>query len=175
MIYKYIAFSVCILGLFQAIPLRAQEAASGIYLSTGKSGNCQQKVKFYGKDKEFLCLTEMPIIPETEFLMVSEIQTDSIQNIRYVDLWISRNSFANLKLLSSKLPNNELVLVLDHQVAGIFDPHLDQLPTNFIRITGALNSWEIFWIYENLKKSAQYHSFEEMKAREKVQKDVLKN
>ena len=110
-----------------------------------------------------MCITIRPIVSVSELYYVSEVNTDTLHNIQYIDLWISETSLSTLKILSKKLLAHRLILVLDGKVGGIFDDGFSESKIKFIRISARMNSSnQILWIFSNLKKIVKYQSLKEM-------------
>lgn len=120
---------------------------TGFYLVVESKNNCTHWVKSFDRKNNF-CITEKPIIGETEFESVSGIQYDQAKQTKLVNLKLTKNGFTTIKTIS-KLPNCKLLFVVADRGVGIFNG-FDQRVGQTIPISGSLISMEIDWVVEKL-------------------------
>jgi hypothetical protein len=136
----------------------------GFYLTQeSKKTPCGQQVKSFRKGVTY-CILPRPILSASEFEFITEIRSDTITHLEYVDLWISASGLNAVKTAIEMLPDSRMVLVLDNIVAGTFTDDFIKTKTKYIRISGVGTSKEIERIHSLLQYFVKYKSREEMKA-----------
>jgi hypothetical protein len=126
-----------------------QTESTGFYIVLDKKNECTNSFSSFTPGKP-LCLSKRPIISQIDFISVSEIQIDSFLRAKYISLKISKEADARLRLLSKKLPNTALALVIDGTIIGV----VENLPSvhNPIPIYGSMYSADIERIHDKIKK-----------------------
>jgi hypothetical protein len=127
----------------------AQGSISGFYVLIKNKKNCPNRLSSHLGPKMY-CLPKEPVITEADFESVGEIKYDKFFQ-KYFVLRLTANGFKSLKFLTQRLSGSELALVIDNQVAGVFD-NMDKNVQQSIPITGGVNAPEVQWIYDRLKK-----------------------
>jgi hypothetical protein len=142
---------LAVLFLSQAVgraPL--QEPVSGFFFVIENKKNCPNRLGTHDGTKKF-CLPKEPVITESDFESVSEVKYDSVRRQQYVLLNLTPNGLKSLKFLIQRLPESELALVIEDQVAGVFD-YVDKNVGRTITITGGASAPDVQWISDRLKK-----------------------
>jgi hypothetical protein len=123
---------------------------TGFYFAIEDRRNCPYVIYAFDEKRKY-CVTKEPIIKDTEFESVSEIEYDLARQSKFVNLQLTKKGFALIKKLASQLPNKKLLLVVNDRVVGTFDG-MDQLVSRTVPISGPVDSKEIDWVYDKLKK-----------------------
>jgi hypothetical protein len=129
----------------------AQQFPSGFYVIINSRKNCPNWLSSHVGPKTF-CLPKEPVITEADFESVSEVRYDSFLQ-KYILLKLTASGFKSLKFLTQRLPDSKLALVIDDQVAGVFD-NVDKNISQTIPIKGGINAPEVLWIHDRLKKKS---------------------
>jgi hypothetical protein len=108
--------------------------------------NCPQVIRSMDNQR-FFCVTQRPILGESAFESVGDIQQGV--KTKYIELFLSEKGIDALKKLVARLPKTNLVLVVNNKAVGVL--HDKALLGQFIRIDGPENSTEINWIHDQLK------------------------
>jgi hypothetical protein len=138
--------------LLNPLDMFSQDSVSGFYVILQVRKNCPNIVSTIDGSKSY-CLPTEPVIAESDFESISEIEYDSLLQLKYITLKLTLNGFKSLKFLAERLPDSKLVLVIEDRVAGIFDS-VDKRMGRYIPIRAGINSPGIEWIHERLKKKA---------------------
>ena len=148
-----IACGVCLAVLpLTFIPARAQQSPSGFYVIINSKKNCPNKVSSHVGSKMY-CVPKEPVITEADFESVSNVKYDSFLQ-KYILLKLTVSGFKSLKFITQRLPESKLALVIDNQVAGVFD-NVDKNVSRTIPISGGgIHAPEVQWIYDRLKKKS---------------------
>ena len=123
---------------------------SGFYIVIKNKKNCPNRLGTHDGAKKY-CLAKEPVIAESDFESVSEVRYDSLHRQQYILLSLTPNGLKSLKFLIQRLPESELALVIEDQVAGIFD-YMDKNVGRTIPIRGGANAPDVQWISDRLKK-----------------------
>jgi hypothetical protein len=99
-------------------------------------------------EKTSYCITEKPIIKETEFESVSEVYIDYANQKKSANLKLSDKGFAAIKTIMKTFPNNKLLLVVKGKVVGLFNTQ--GIVKQLMPISGSLESREIDWLFNNV-------------------------
>jgi hypothetical protein len=138
--------------IFSYSALVAQDLDPGFYLTQTKTPDCKRTIKLSARKKDFLCLTERPIISTDQFIGLSGIETNTILGINYTDLTITEDATKVLKALSATLRSSTMVLILDNRLMGILnyndDPFVRQ---NQIRISVKFHEGSMAEVHSHLK------------------------
>ena len=127
-----------------------QKALNGFYILMENQSKCDHPFPVL-HEKTTMCSTEKPIISDKDFVSVSEIMYDSTLFLKVIELKLSTEGFNVLRTLATRLPDSKIALVLDGKVTGIYKGS-SGLISQSIPISGSINSNEVDWIYERLKK-----------------------
>jgi len=148
-----ITFGVCLAVLFLTfVPAWAQQSPSGFYVIINSKKNCPNKVSSHIGSKMY-CVPKEPVITEADFESVSNVKYDSFLQ-KYILLKLTVSGFKSLKFITQRLPDSKLALVIDNEVAGVFD-NVDKNVSRTIPISGGgINAPEVQWIYDRLKKKS---------------------
>lgn len=125
-------------------------AQTGFYLIVDDKQPCEKSL--FAVDKYIstkYCVTDEPIIKESEFKVDSKILEDLTKQHQYFNIRFTKSGFETLKLICEHLPENQLVFVVKGKVAGTYASK-NLKPAMVIPISGKANSAEIKWVYENL-------------------------
>jgi hypothetical protein len=139
-----------ILTLFVSMESMQVNDSVGIFLRLNANAkiHCQKTV--YSRDHKLTaCIPKSPIITPSDFKSVTKIVNDEVNKISYFNLVLTPEGLDKLKLIATTLPETELVLVVNNQIAGTFT-NLDQIKTRRIQIAGEANSADVVWIYDEL-------------------------
>ena len=132
-------------------PLRVySQETTGFYVIMKYKKGCPHKLFTKDLTKPY-CLTKEPIITENEFEEVSDVEYDSLLESNSLTLKLTMDGYKTLKVLTEKLPDTKLALVIDHTVAGIFD-NANKVISRTLPIRGGIDGVEIEWIHSKLKK-----------------------
>jgi hypothetical protein len=140
----------CIFSLLLLKQVYGQSESTGFYVVLDRKKECTNPFKSLAIVTIPVCLSKNPIVTKDDFENISKIHVDSIQATKYVNLKISKESFARFQLLGKKLPKTTLALVIDGTIVGIIENL--QLIGNPIPIYSNIHSSDIEWVYENLLK-----------------------
>lgn len=132
------------------------QTQSGFYIILSKDKTCTNPFKALGS-KSPMCVSKNPIVSELEFENVSKIIIDSLNFSKHINLKISNEAFNRLQILTTKISNIALVLVVDRTIIGVLE-NINTL-ANPIPINSTLNSNNINWIYKRLKKKRIDHNY----------------
>lgn len=124
------------------------QSARGFYFVLQTKKNCPQKVSSISGRQQY-CIASEPIIRASEFESVSDLKKDERQHT-YLELTLSEVGVANLRTLSARLPDSQLVLVVDDKVVGEFE-NLGRIVNRTIPISDKNNSGQMTWIRDRLK------------------------
>ena len=94
--------------------------------------------------KRHYCITKNPIVNLNDFEYVGDIQYDAVKQTKQIEIKLAKPALKKLKLLTEKLPNQKLLLVVKQRVVGSFD-------LQGLLIEGNVDSGEIDWLSKNLK------------------------
>jgi hypothetical protein len=140
------AIGISLTGLLDCF----SQPANGFYFAIEDKRNCPSII--YSLDeKERFCITKEPIIRETEFESVSEIEYDLVRKSKIIKLQLTKKGFAMINKLNGQLPNKKLFLVVDNHLVGIFN-ETGQIVNRVLPIDGPIDSKQIDWLYDKLKK-----------------------
>jgi len=128
----------------------SQGSLSGFYVLIKSNKNCPNRLSSHDGTKTY-CLPKEPVITESDFESVSEVRYDSLLRLKYILLNLTSNGLKSLKFLTQRLPDSKLALVIDDEVAGVFD-NVDKNIARSIPISGGVNAPEVQWIHDRLKK-----------------------
>jgi hypothetical protein len=128
----------------------SQGPVSGFYFIMKSKKNCPNTLSTHDGTKKY-CLPKEPVITESDFESVSEVKYDSLLHQQYILLILTPNGLKSLKFLIERLPESELALVIDDQVAGVFD-YVNKNVGRTIPIRGGANAPDVQWISDRLKK-----------------------
>lgn len=128
----------------------SQGSVSGFYFTIKSKKNCPNLLSSHDGAKPY-CLPKEPVITESDFESVSEVKYDDLRHQQYILLNLTPNGFKSLKFLIQRLPESELALVIDDQVAGVFD-YVNKNVGRIIQIRGGANAPDVQWISDRLKK-----------------------
>jgi len=146
-----IALLIVLAGLIlNSLHTAAQGSITGFYIMIKNKKNCPNSLYSHDGTKTY-CLPKGPVITEADFESVSEVQYDSLLQLKFIKLKLTSNGFKSLKFLTQRLSDSKLALVIDNQVAGVFD-NVDKNISRTIPIRGGINATEVQWIYDRLKK-----------------------
>ncbi|MBL7854776.1 MAG: hypothetical protein JNL17_10265 [Cyclobacteriaceae bacterium] len=121
---------------------------AGFFFVLNSKKNCPQKVSSISGRQQY-CIASEPIIRASEFESVSDLKKDERQHT-YLELTLSEVGVANLRTLSARLPDSQLVLVVDDKVVGEFE-NLGRIVNRTIPISDKNNSGQMTWIRDRLK------------------------
>lgn len=136
--------------IFFSLASFVADAQTGFYLVLDSKSPCEKSL--YAVDKynsTKFCVTNEPVINESEFKVDSNILDDLGKQNQYFNIRFTKSGFETLKLICEHLPEKQLVFVVKGKVAGTY-PSKSLKPAMVIPITGKANSAEIKWVYENL-------------------------
>lgn len=119
---------------------------TGFYL-VAQDGDCSHKVT--SLDQKQYCITDKPIIEQTEFKAEGNLQREIPSQKQYFNLRFTKAGFEKLKVICERLPEKKLVFVVNGQAVGTFE-HMQ--PKQVIQIIDTPSSKEIGKILEALKK-----------------------
>ena len=139
--------------LLNPVESRGQNSISGFYVLLAVKKNCPNQLSTRDGTKTY-CLTTEPVIPESDFELIGDVQFDSLLLQKYFVLRLTNNGFSSFKFMVNRLPDAKLVLVIDELVAGVFD-HVDKNIGRSIPIRGNSNTAGIDWIHDRLKGGKQ--------------------
>ncbi len=138
--------------LFGNITLCFSQNKTGFYFETASKKNCVHLVRSFDEKNRY-CITEKPIIYETEFESISTIEYDSSSHTKSVKLKLSKKGFEAIRSISITFPNTKLLLVVNGKAAGLFNPN--GILKQILPISGSIDSPEIDWIVENLRNAGK--------------------
>ncbi len=136
------------LGTHQAY---SQRASNGFYIVIETKIGCTNLVPGLSRATTY-CLPKGPVITSAEFETVSDIKFDAAKQLKSFNLKLSPEGFKILKILAGRLPDSRMALVIDNTVAGIFESK-GMIVNQTVPIRGAIDSHEIDWIYDKIKKT----------------------
>lgn len=128
----------------------SQHTSTGFYMVIEANSNCTNLAHALSGGGLY-CLPEDPIIPESEFEYIGDIEYNRPKGQKRFDLRLSPNGFKTLATLASKLPESKVALVIGGHVSGIYDSK-GQIHNRTIVVWGALDSPDIEWMHEKVKK-----------------------
>jgi hypothetical protein len=102
--------------------------------------------------KQKYCITEEPIISETEFKVEGGLQNDLITQNQFFNLRFSKTGFEKLKTICERLPQDKLVFVVKGKAIGTYESK-NLKPAQLIQISAKADSNDLSWVLENLKKT----------------------
>ena len=163
--------NVCVLAI--SLPLLflgplfsySQELVTGFYIVMPLNKKCPNKLRTLDGRQSF-CLPKELIISELEFENVGEVKYDSVKEFTYLLIKLTVEGFKTLKVLTQKLPDADIALVVDGKVAGVFE-NPDLIVNRIVSILGGKDPAEIEWIHDKLKRNpndGRYRVFREMVA-----------
>jgi preprotein translocase subunit SecD len=126
------------------------QQSNGFYFVIEDMRNCTNIIYTFD-DKQRYCTTKEPILKDSEFEGISEIEYDLLRQSKFVKLQLSKKGFELLKKLTKQLPSKKLLLVVNNRVVGVFNG-VNQVISRSIPISGPLDSQEIDWVYNQLRK-----------------------
>jgi hypothetical protein len=146
-------FCLVAFAIIMMLPSRAnsQPSVSGFYVILTIRKNCPHNLSTRDGTKTY-CLTKEPVIAESDFESVGDVQFDSLLKEKFILLKLTDNGYNSFKFMANRLPDSRLVLVIDDQVAGVFD-HVDKHIGRTIPIRGGINAAGIDWVHDRLKKA----------------------
>ena len=129
----------------------SQKASSGFYIVIETKIGCTNLVPGLSRATTY-CLPKEPIITSAEFETISDLKFDVPKQTKFFNLRLSAEGFKILKALAGRLPDSRMALVLDNTVAGIFESK-GMIVNQTVPIRGAIDSQEIDWIHQKIKKA----------------------
>ena len=128
----------------------SQKASSGFYIVIETKIGCTNLVP--GLNRATYCLPKEPVITSAEFETISDLKFDVPKQVKFFNLKLSTEGFKILKTLAGRLPDSRMALVIDNTVAGIFESK-GMIVNQTVPIRGAIDSQEIDWIHQKIKKT----------------------
>jgi len=147
---KMACLVVFVIVFFNPLCAYSQGPASGFYIIIKNKKNCPNRLSSHDGTKKY-CLPKEPVITSSDFESISEVRYDSLLQLQYTQLTLTHAGLRSLRFLTQRLSDSQLALVIDDQVAGIFD-NVDKNVGRTIPIRGGVNAPEVQWIYDRLKK-----------------------
>jgi len=130
--------------LFAAIT--CAQAQTGFFL-VAEDRDCSHKVT--ALDQKQYCITDKPIIEQTEFKAEGNLLREVPSQKQYFNLRFTKAGFEKLKVICERLPERKLVFVVNGQAVGTFE-HMQ--PKQVIQIIDTPTSKEIGKVLDALKK-----------------------
>ncbi|HEY8938050.1 MAG TPA: hypothetical protein VIM65_22665 [Cyclobacteriaceae bacterium] len=127
---------------------------NGLYIILDDARDCPNRRPTVNNKTKKYCVSQRPIISAVEFESISQVIIDSIHNQKMVILKLSKNGFNTWKGVIKNFPNSSMALIIDGFAAGTFKNKEGEIPSFNIPINGPINSTEVDWIYEHLKKTS---------------------
>ncbi len=129
--------------LVMAISMKAVcQNETGFYFESIKD-HCEYWANSFDFKKHY-CITKEPIVNLNDFEYVGNIKYDAVKQTKQIEIKLSKRAVSKLKLLTEKLPDQKLLLVVKQRVVGSFD-------LQGLLIEGNVDSGEIDWLSKNLK------------------------
>ncbi|MFM9838572.1 MAG: hypothetical protein ACKVOQ_09935 [Cyclobacteriaceae bacterium] len=126
------------------------QTVNGFYFAIEDRRNCASII--YSLDeKERFCITKEPIIRDTEFESVSNIEYDQAGRSKFIKLRLTKRGFALINMLSGQLYNKKLFLVVGNHLVAIVK-EAGQIVNCTVLISGPIDSKQIDWVHDKLKK-----------------------
>jgi len=141
---------LAILLFLKIVPGFSQHTSTGFYVVIENNNNCPNLAHALTGEAMY-CLPEDPVIPETEFEYIGDIEYNKSKGQKRFDLRLSPDGFKTLTTLASKLPDSKVALVIGGHVSGIYDSK-GQIRNRTIIVWGSLDSPDIEWMHEKVKK-----------------------
>jgi hypothetical protein len=138
-----LSFCFCVVASLYAF------GQTGFYLIVDNKDLCVHTVMSIDEKQKF-CITDEPIIKESEFKTVGALQYDFLKENQFFNLQFSESGLETLKLINEHLPNRRLVFVVKGKEVGIYRGK-NLKPTEYMPIRDKVNSPDIKWVYDNLK------------------------
>lgn len=129
----------------------AQTPDAGFFLMVEDKTNCPHLVRVLNGPISY-CIPNYPVIPESEFKFEGDLKVSTVYEHSSIDLRLTQAGFNTLKSLATNLPNTKLILVIDNFVVGTFD-QIATIHSPVIPVNGKINSPEMNWLYDWVKKS----------------------
>ncbi len=145
----WFVFNALLLIGYGAPSVAQNTGGNGFYVVIKSTRNCPNTLTSHDHLKSY-CLPKEPVISSAEFASVTEIQYDSILQLKFMLLTLTRSGHKSIDFITKNLPDAQLALVIDNQVAGIFN-NMDKNYGSTIKIMGGVNAPEVEWIHEKLK------------------------
>jgi hypothetical protein len=121
---------------------------TGFFLLVDK-GSCERSAVALDNKQKY-CITEEPIIKQSEFKIEGELQNYSQTQTEFFNLRFTKSGFETLKLICDRMPEKKLVFVVKGRAVGTYDGK-NLRPRQVIQISGKSDSKEIRWVLENLR------------------------
>ena len=131
----------------------SQNIDTGFFLVIENPENCAHLVHAMTGPVSY-CVPSNPVIPKAEFTFVGELKKVQGYELSSIDLRLTPEGFKTLETLTANLPNTKLALVLENHVVGIFDSK-GVIRGSILPVSGKVNSPEMEWLYNWVKKSRQ--------------------
>lgn len=147
-----ILISACWIAPFTECQAQTVEL-SGLYIILDDTKDCPNRRPTVNNKAKKYCVSQRPIISAAEFESVSQVIVDSVHNQKTIILRLSKNGFNTWKGIIKNFPNSSMALIIDGFASGTFKNKEGEIPSFNIPINGPLNSTEVDWIYEHLKKT----------------------
>ena len=129
----------------------SQNIDTGFFLVIENQENCTHLVHVVTGPITY-CVPNNPVISKTEFTFVGDLKLVKGYELSSIDLRLTPEGFKTLETLTVNLPNTKLALVLEDHVVGIFDSK-GVIRGSILPVTGKVNSPEMEWLYNRVKKS----------------------
>jgi hypothetical protein len=118
------------------------QTETGFYFELVKV-NCEYWADSFDFKNRY-CITKDPIVKLNDLEYVGAIQYDAVKQTKQIEIKLSKQALHTLNLLTEKLPNQKLLLVVKQRVVGSFN-------LKGLVIEGRIDSGEIEWLSRNLK------------------------
>ena len=128
----------------------AQDSPTGFFVTLESQRRCENKRWNLDNSKSF-CLPREPLIADSEFESVGDVVLDTAQNVRYFIIRLSVDGYMALKLMSDKLPDSELALVVQGNVVGVFSTKMKVVSRNFPVYSDA-GLVDLKWIHSRIRE-----------------------
>jgi hypothetical protein len=142
---KVFLLTICLV-LISSFWARAQ---TGFFMMLSTKEDCSRLVKTLDFKQQY-CVTEDPIISGAEFSVEGNLQYDLVHENQSFSIRFTKAGLETLTLICTRLPEKQLVLVVDGKAAGTYD-NKNIKPTQIMPISGKADSKEINWVYDKLK------------------------